>query len=92
MAAATGAAGHDYPVSPATSPIVIDGRLDEPAWEQAVAIALPYEYFPGNNSPAQADTTCRVTYDSTRLLVGCRAVDPEVACHPRHARRSRRAA
>jgi hypothetical protein len=72
-----GAAGQNYPVRPATAPIVVDGRLDEPAWEQAVAITLPYEYFPGNNSQAQVVTVCRVTYDATRLLVGCRADDPD---------------
>ena len=78
LASAT-AATRDYPIQTAASPIVIDGRLDEPAWEQAATIALPYEYFPGNNTPARFETTCRVTFDATRLLVGCRANDPDVS-------------
>ena len=45
------AAGQDYPVSPATAPIVIDGRLDEPAWEQAVCDqTCPTSIFPATTA------------------------------------------
>ena len=73
-AAATAAA---YDVRPATSELEIDGRLDEAAWSDAVAVPLPYEWSPGDNLPAPVQTTCRMTFDDDALYVGCHALDPE---------------
>jgi hypothetical protein len=78
-----GAAGQvrppeEFVVRRAASPIVLDGRLDEQPWQDATPIALRYEYFPGDNTPAAVDTVCRVTYDNEHLYVGCRADDPEI--------------
>ncbi|KAB2965386.1 MAG: carbohydrate binding family 9 domain-containing protein, partial [Thermoanaerobaculia bacterium] len=66
-------------VSPATGAIVVDGRLDEPAWEAAAAIALPFETWPADNAPARVATVCRLTWDERALLIGCRAEDPDPA-------------
>lgn len=65
-----------YRVTAATSPIEIDARLDEPAWDAAARIAIEYEWFPGDNTPPPVDTDCRVTYDAGNLYVGCHAFDP----------------
>ena len=78
VAAAQGRDAKEYPVTLTTTPISVDGRLDEAEWAGAVAIPLLYEYFPGDNVPAPVETVCRVTYDTGRLYVGCRATDPEV--------------
>jgi hypothetical protein len=72
-------APQEFPVALAGSPIVLDGRLDEPAWQQAVPISLKYEYFPGDNTPSAVETLCFVTYDRDQLYVGCRAADPDMS-------------
>ncbi len=64
-------------VEPAGSPIDIDGRLEEPAWESAVAVDLTLEWLPGDNTPAPVDTRCFVTYDHASLYLACRALDPD---------------
>ena len=69
----------EFRISPATSPIVIDGQLDEPAWQHTAPIPIRYENFPGDNAPAQVETVCFVTFDPSRLYNGCRASDPNVA-------------
>ena len=60
----------------ATSPIAIDGTLDEPAWDGAE----PAEHLiqtrprPGEESPLH--TTARVVFDDDALYVGVRLDDP----------------
>jgi len=65
-----------YQVSAASSPIDIDGRLDESAWEDATRIPILYEWFPGDNVPPPVKTDCWVTYDPGNLYIGCHALDP----------------
>jgi hypothetical protein len=69
----------EFQVAPAASPIVIDGALDEVAWQQAAAVPLKYEIFPGDNAPARVETICYVTFDPSRLYYACRASDPDVS-------------
>src|SRR4051812_4178725 len=76
---AQGRAAQDFPVTLASSAITVDGRLEEPAWQQAAPIPLGYEYFPGDNPPASVETTCFVTYDRETLYVGCRAAEPDIS-------------
>ncbi len=64
-------------VARAASVIDLDGALDEPAWRTAVSIPLPYEWLPGDNTPAPVDTECLVTYDENHLYLACRAFDPD---------------
>ena len=59
----------------AASPVEVDGRLDEQAWQQATPIPIRYEWFPGDNSPASIETTCLVTFDRRHLYIGFRAKD-----------------
>ncbi|OLC55540.1 MAG: hypothetical protein AUH92_01985 [Acidobacteria bacterium 13_1_40CM_4_69_4] len=60
----------------AVSPITVDGVLDEAAWESALRLTLPYEIYPGNNTPAPVRTECLLLYDDRNLYVGFRASDP----------------
>ncbi len=65
-----------YSIGPATSKITVDGRLEEPAWNDATSIPLEYEWFPGDNTQAPVETIALVTYDEARLYVGFKALDP----------------
>jgi hypothetical protein len=66
-----------FEIRRATSPIEVDGLLDEPAWAEAGLVPLPYEWFPGDNVPPPVATECLVTFDAEYLYVGFRAHDPE---------------
>jgi hypothetical protein len=78
LVAASPAAGgvHEVPVAP--GPVEVDGRLDEPSWQQAVRIELDVETYPATNTPAPVRTVCLVLHDGERLLVGFRAEDRDV--------------
>jgi hypothetical protein len=69
--------GQHFTVTPATSPIKVDGLLDEKAWADAVIINLPYEWLPGDNIPSPVDTDCLVTFDKRYFYVGFRCYDEE---------------
>ena len=59
----------------AAEPIRVDARLDEDVWRSARAFELPFETYPGNNTPARVRTECRVASDATMLYFGCHAFD-----------------
>lgn len=63
----------------AASPVRIDGRLDEPAWQNAGKLDRFFEWRPGENSEPPVKTECLVTYDDSRLFIGFRCFDPEPA-------------
>jgi hypothetical protein len=60
-----------------SSTLEIDGKLDEPAWSDALVIELPYEVWPGDNIEAPVRTEALLLYDDARLYVGFRAFDSE---------------
>ena len=64
-------------ISSIEAPIEIDGVMDEPAWQDALMVEIPYEIFPGENIEAPAATECRLTYDQKSFYMGCHAFDPE---------------
>src|SRR5262245_45484208 len=66
-------------ISRAVSPIRIDGAVDEPAWQQATAISVNHEWFPGDNVAGPVETTALITYDDEHLYIAFRAADPEPA-------------
>jgi len=74
----------DHPVRRTGSPVRVDGRLDEAAWSAAGAIAVPWEWFPGDNAPAPVATEVFVTFDDENLYVAFRAHDPEPAAIRAH--------
>jgi hypothetical protein len=57
--------------------IVIDGRMDEDAWRNAVQVELAYENEPGDNLPARVKTVAYLVEDGANLYVGFAASDPE---------------
>jgi len=64
-------------VERATSPIQVDGALDEPAWDHAVRIELGYEVQPAENITPPVRTVCLVTYDENYTYFGFLAYDPD---------------
>jgi hypothetical protein len=64
-------------ISRATSPIHVDGVLDEPAWQKATVVPVNHEWFPGDDVPAPVETTALLTYDDERLYIAFRASDPQ---------------
>lgn len=66
-----------FEVTKATSPIVIDGRLEDAGWANAARIPLPFEWFPAYNVPAVVATQAWVTYDDDNLYLALVATDPD---------------
>lgn len=58
--------------------ILLDGKLDEPLWENAVRMELPYEWLPGDNTPAPVKTVCAIAYSRHNLYIAflCLDADP----------------
>jgi hypothetical protein len=73
------AARATFTASRAASPIIIDGVLDEQAWQQAVNVPVAYEWAPGDNIAPPVRTDCLVTYDAKNLYIAFRAYDPRPA-------------
>jgi hypothetical protein len=61
----------------ASSPIQVNGTLDEPAWSEATPVPLPFEWFPGDDVPAPVETVVRVLFDDEQLYLGFQAQDPD---------------
>lgn len=59
-----------------TTPITIDGRLDETAWAQAKPITQFRQTQPNEGAPAALPTEVRILYDDEALYVGARMSDP----------------
>jgi Domain of unknown function (DUF5916)/Carbohydrate family 9 binding domain-like len=66
-----------FEVAPTSSPIRIDGELDDAGWASATVIDLPFEWFPGDNVTPPVATEALVTFDKENLYVGFRASDPD---------------
>ncbi|MCG8455789.1 MAG: carbohydrate binding family 9 domain-containing protein [Holophagales bacterium] len=88
--AARGAVGEDSPVekeNPARATyriprfdgagIRVDGELSEQAWEQALSIPLPYEWFPGDGVAPPVETEALLFFDRGHFYIAFRAQDPE---------------
>ena len=64
-----------YRVRRSTGPLVVDGRLDEAAWQMAEAVEL-VDTITGE--PPRQKTTVRLLYDNMRLYVGFHALDRDI--------------
>jgi len=53
-----------------STPLVLDGRLDDPAWRDAQAASDFVQQSPSDGSPASERTTIRVLYDDEAIYVG----------------------
>ena len=85
-AAASAADGIDYAAIRATKviravrtdqPIVLDGRLDEPAWQRAAVAKDFLQQEPAEGAPATEASEVRFLYDDEALYVGGRFVDSD---------------
>jgi len=56
---------------------VIDGRLDDPVWQEAELIDEFIQQEPFEGAPASERTEVRVLYDAERIYFGVRAFDSE---------------
>lgn len=61
--------------SRADETIKVDGRMDEPAWQRAEAVAEFYQRERNEGLPATERTEVRVLYDDTYLYVGFHCLD-----------------
>lgn len=57
--------------------IVIDGKLDDAAWQGALVQEIAYDIQPGDNTPAPVKTTVRIGYTADALYVSFHAMDPD---------------
>lgn len=64
-------------VTPTTTPIKLDGALDEPAWAQATALDEIQQREPKPSSPASERTEVRLLKDQTHLYIGVLCHDSE---------------
>jgi hypothetical protein len=62
-----------------TTPIVVDGRLDEEVWLQAPAAKEFTQREPDEGKPASEATELRVAYDNAALYIGVRLNDRDAA-------------
>ena len=75
------AADTPVPLAQAThsaGPIVLDGVLDEPAWQNAAPVRL-VQQDPRPGEPTPYDTQVRVLADRTHLYLGITCTDPDFA-------------
>lgn len=79
VASAQEQARRELRVVPATRPVVLDGRLDDPDWATAPAAGSFRTLEPLEDGEPHGRTEVRVLADSTRLWFGIRCFDPEPA-------------
>jgi hypothetical protein len=66
-----------FSVPRASSPIAVDGALDEAAWQAAASVDVAYEWTPGDNTTPPVATEALLTYDDDNVYIAFRAHDPE---------------
>jgi hypothetical protein len=66
-----------YEAQRALSPLSIDGRLDEPAWEQAKPLQNFFVLRP-DQPPSVPETTVRLLWDDNYLYAGFRCADDDI--------------
>src|SRR6185436_18298841 len=71
------AATADAVAVPSTSPIVLDGKLNEEIWQQAPPVTDFLQRDPDEGQPPTMRTEARLAYDESALYIGVRAFDTE---------------
>lgn len=69
--------------------IEVDGRLDEPVWEQAALLTGFSQFSPIDGVPAADSTQVLVWYSATAIHFGIRAFEAHGAVHATHADRDK---
>jgi hypothetical protein len=62
-----------------SQPIKIDGRLDEPAWSEAIAATDFLQQKPNEGRTASEKTEVRVLFDDKNLYIGIHAFDSDAS-------------
>jgi hypothetical protein len=62
-----------YLVKKINESITIDGKLDEPIWQNIQSLGDFYQYFPSDTSKAKYNTQVFIAYDSKFLYIACEA-------------------
>ena len=72
-----------------TTPVVVDGRLDEAVWQSAQPATDFTQQDPNEGKPATQRTEIRIAYDADALYIGARMLDTQGArgVHPQLTRR-----
>ncbi len=58
---------------------VLDGRLDDPVWQQALRLSLDWEVKATDSRPAQVETDFWMVEDGTHLYLAFDARDPDMS-------------
>jgi hypothetical protein len=66
-----------YRIPKISTPIKIDGVLDDAAWQEALKIDVNNEFDPGRNVTAPVTTIAYLAYDENNLYAGFRANAPD---------------
>lgn len=56
-------------------PLILSGKLDDPAWLRALPVELSYEASPAENTPAKQRTTAMILYDKSNIYIGFHCYD-----------------
>jgi hypothetical protein len=67
--------------------VAIDGKLDEPQWQQAALLTGFSQFAPSDGVPAADSTEILVWYSPTAIYFGVRAYESHTAVHPNLADR-----
>ncbi len=59
------------------TPPVIDGKMQDPAWQAANVASGFYQYEPHNDRPATYDTRVRVLYDDHAVYIAAKMIDQQ---------------
>lgn len=65
-----------YVVKKISQKIVLDGKLDEEAWQQAEVMKGFHQYFPDDKKDATFDTEIRMFYDDKNLYLSAKMISP----------------
>ena len=63
------------PIKVSEDNFIIDGLLDEEAWQNETLVTIENEISPGNNTAARVETRGLITYTDTHLFIGFHALD-----------------
>ncbi|MCP4213400.1 MAG: carbohydrate binding family 9 domain-containing protein [bacterium] len=66
-----------FKIHKAEGSIKVDGLLNEESWSRARVIELPYEWEPGDNTPAPVKTECKILFSNGHIYFAFRCFDPE---------------
>lgn len=77
VGAQPGKSDDPYVVPRTDSEVIVDGVIDEVAWDAALKLELRYEVTPGENSEPPVRTVVFLTFNESHFLVAFKAFDPD---------------